>query len=299
MKNKFISLIVVPHHGGRQKTISLTKKSIKTILGIVSAAVVILCVIIVDYITMDVTRRKHRNLLEELDNQKLTITEYKSTINRLEANIEYFDNYARKLNVMAGLKFPEALKEVGGLGNGPDNGNISSQDAVLPKDKDPGQLQDIGQRADQVERNLNSLLNFFEQDSQRLASTPSIWPTKGYWSSAYGYRDDPFTGKWTMHWGIDIATSPGNPVWATADGTVISCKADRIGGRTIKINHRGLFTTVYCHLSKYMVKAGQKVKRGQVIGLVGRTGKAKGPHVHYEVRANGKRVNPINYVLED
>ena len=102
-----------------------------------------------------------------------------------------------------------------------------------------------------------------------------------------------------MHWGLDIVTHPGNPVWATADGTVISTKNDKIGGKTMKINHRGLYTTVYCHLSEYKVKPGQKVKRGQVIGLVGKTGKVTGPHVHYEVRLNGKKVNPYYYILEE
>ena len=146
---------------------------------------------------------------------------------------------------------------------------------------------------------MKRIQNFFEDQALQLASTPTIWPTKGYISSPYTWRDDPFTGKWTFHHGIDIATSQGNPVYATADGTVIQARTDKIGGKTIKIKHLFGYTTVYCHLSKFLVKVGQKVRRSETIGLVGSTGKAKGPHVHYEVHLNGKAVNPYNYLLEE
>ena len=97
----------------------------------------------------------------------------------------------------------------------------------------------------------------------------------------------------------DIATYFGNPVIATADGVVVQTQKDKIGGKTIKISHRGGYTTVYCHLSKFLVKPGQRVKRGDTIGLIGKTGKALGPHVHYEVRLNGKSVNPYYYIIEE
>ncbi|MFW6160456.1 MAG: M23 family metallopeptidase, partial [Acidobacteriota bacterium] len=99
--------------------------------------------------------------------------------------------------------------------------------------------------------------------------------------------------------GIDIATHYGNPVAATADGVVIQTKSEKIGGNTIKISHRGGYTTIYCHLSKFLVKPGQKIKRGETIGLVGSTGKALGPHVHYEIKRDGKSLNPYYYVLEE
>jgi murein DD-endopeptidase MepM/ murein hydrolase activator NlpD len=118
-------------------------------------------------------------------------------------------------------------------------------------------------------------------------------------SSAYGWRDDPFTGKRAFHHGIDIATNRGNPIYATADGTVIQMRTDKIGGKTIKIKHMFGYVTIYCHMSEFLVKVGQKVKRGDTIGLVGSTGKARGPHVHYEVQLNGKEKNPYFYILEE
>ena len=97
----------------------------------------------------------------------------------------------------------------------------------------------------------------------------------------------------------DIATNYGNPIVATADGIVISLGNDKMGGKNIVISHGGGVTTHYLHLSKFLIKSGQRVKRGDVIGLVGKTGKARGPHLHYEVRVNNRPVNPYNYILEE
>ena len=101
-----------------------------------------------------------------------------------------------------------------------------------------------------------------------------------------------------FHDGVDVAASQGSPIYATADGYVHKIATEKTGGNVIILNHGGGVTTVYCHLSKFNVKVGQKVKREDVIGFVGQTGKTIGPHVHYEVRLNGKAVNPYHYILE-
>ena len=107
------------------------------------------------------------------------------------------------------------------------------------------------------------------------------------------------TGAWVMHWGIDISTNTGNPIMATADGIVIKVATDRYLGKNVTISHGNGFTTIYGHMSNFAVKPGQKVKRRDVIGYVGQTGKAAGPHVHYEVFKDGKRVDPRNFLLEE
>jgi len=198
---------------------------------------------------------------------------------------------------MAGLKSEELLEGEPGIGG--TGGSQEIGDTDPPQTLDLGDLNDISQKADRITKNLDTLTAFFEDQALQLASTPTIWPTKGYMSSPYGWRDDPFTGKWTFHHGIDIATSHGNPVYATADGTVIQARTDKIGGKTIKIKHMFGYVTIYCHMSKFLVKVGQKVKRGETIGLVGSTGKARGPHVHYEVQLNSKEKNPYLYILEE
>jgi murein DD-endopeptidase MepM/ murein hydrolase activator NlpD len=160
-------------------------------------------------------------------------------------------------------------------------------------------MKNLAVKAESVEKNLDSLVGMLESQAARLASTPTIWPTQGWVSSPFGYRIDPFTGRRTFHRGIDIATNFGNPVAAAADGSVTEAAYDKFFGRTVIVSHGGGVVTQYCHMEKYVVNPGQKVRRGDILGYVGKTGKALGPHLHYEVRINDTAVNPYNYILEE
>ena len=141
-----------------------------------------------------------------------------------------------------------------------------------------------------VEKELNTV-------KDRLDHTPSIWPTKGWNSRGFGMKSDPFTGYKQMHRGIDIANHTGTPVIATADGKVkISSNQPAGMGKYITIDHGYGFQTRYGHLSQRLVKRGQKVKRGDIIGYMGSTGYSTGPHLHYEVIRNGKFFNPKNFI---
>jgi murein DD-endopeptidase MepM/ murein hydrolase activator NlpD len=289
MANKFFSLIVVPHHKGNTKKITFSRKKVKILAGILTVLFIALVCFFIDYFSMSDTRKNNKALFEENLNQQRTIAQYKVTVNRLKTNVENFENYARKLNLMAGL---EPGNVPGGVGV--DNkGRNSSQTMGLAK------AEIVNQRANGIDDNLNKLVRFFEDTRVRLVYTPSIWPTNGWRTSNYGSRADPFTGKWTPHYGIDIAAAYGSPIWATADGTVIRAEKEKIGGNTVIVSHRFGYTSVYCHLSKFNVKVGQKVKREDVIGFVGRSGRAFGTHVHYEVRRNGKALNPDDFILDE
>ena len=298
MAKKYFSLIVVPHNRGKFKTITLSERKVRTLITVLTLVFCALTVFLIDYFSMNVTRQKYRELFDENSRQKQAITKYKVSLNKLKTNIDEFETYAKKINVMAGLKSPDVLKEVGVGGGDRASGqevdySNNSQDAGL------NHAERISRKADGIDKNLGTLVRFFENQTAKLASTPTIWPTTGWLTSAYGTRIDPFTGKKVFHYGIDIASSFGNSIVATADGFVSHVKREKIGGNTVIISHRGGFTTVYCHLSKFAVRAGQKIKRWDVIGYIGQTGKALGPHVHYEVRRNGKAVNPYQYVLEE
>jgi len=295
MRKKDLTLIIIPHSKSQHKTISFSKKEIRFFTGLTIFLFVAIIVFLLDYFTMNVTRQKYKDLYAENTKQKEEIAQYEKSVNELKETIDNLDRYRKKINVMAGLKSQDILKEAGVGGGEINNQNITS----LPKETGLNQVKKISQEADSIEKNLGTLTQFFEAQTLKLASTPSIWPTRGYVSSPFGWRIDPFTQKRTFHRGIDIATHFGNPVVATADGVVIETKMEKIGGKTVKISHRGGYTTVYCHLNAFKVKPGQKVERGDVIGLVGKTGKALGPHVHYEVRLNGKSINPYYYILEE
>ncbi len=299
MLKNHISFIIIPHYKGRQKTLSLSKKRVRFILGLTIFAVLVLSAVLIHYGLMMGINQKYKVLLTENANQAEKYSRYEQTILSLQDTLSNFEDYAKKLNIMAGLKASEVLNMEAGVGSGLKSGQ-SAGSILLPQEANFGQLDEISRKAERVNLNLNTLVNIFGDKRVELAYTPSIKPSNGYISSSYGVRNDPFTGKPTMHWGVDIVSAEGNPVVATADGTIIKRGYDKISGYYIKISHpRTGFVTIYCHLSEFKVKAGQRVKRGQMIGLVGSTGKSIGPHVHYEVQQNGKSKNPWNYLLEE
>jgi len=300
MAKKFYSILIIPHSKKSFRRITISEKTVKVLIGISAALLIALVTFLVDYSSMSITRQKYKNLHQEVARQNETLAAYENSIKQLKTTVDNFESYAKKLNIMAGLKSQEVIKEVG-IGGGSSNGEEGTMNSPSAPQQDLSfsKIQDLTSKASDIKSNLTTLVNFFENQSAILATTPTIWPTVGWPSSGFGWRKDPFTGKQAFHFGIDIATSFGNPVVATADGIVIELKNDKISGKTIILSHGRGITTQYLHLSKFLVQAGQKVKRGDTIGLVGKTGKALGPHLHYEVRINDKAVNPYAYILEE
>ena len=149
---------------------------------------------------------------------------------------------------------------------------------------------------------LESRLRFVRRDVERreaLASaTPSIWPTHGWLTGTFGGRSDPFSGEPAFHQGLDISTDKGQPVLVTADGSVESASYTGDYGNLVVVAHSFGLMTRYGHLSAFGVKAGQTVKRGDVIGYVGATGRATGSHLHYEILVNGKLINPLQLLTQ-
>ena len=149
---------------------------------------------------------------------------------------------------------------------------------------------------------LESRLGYVRRDVERrealAASTPSIWPALGWLTDRFGKRSDPFTGESGYHQGIDISTDKGSPVFVTADGVVESAGDNGDYGNLIVVKHDFDLATRYGHLSGFAVEAGQHVKRGTVIGFVGATGRATGAHLHYEILANAKLIDPLRLLTQ-
>ena len=134
---------------------------------------------------------------------------------------------------------------------------------------------------------------------ERLDHTPSIWPSRGWFSSGFGMRNDPFTGTRHMHRGIDIANHQGTPVVSPADGIVKELGSYGRMGKMLVIDHGYGYVTRYGHLAQIKVKRGQRVERGELIATMGSSGRTTGPHLHYEVWRNGKPLDPMKYILND
>lgn len=172
--------------------------------------------------------------------------------------------------------------------------NVLSTSLVSPEDTF-GVLRTLLQA---LEGRLRNVRKDVEKQEALAAATPSIWPAHGWLTGRFGGRSDPFTGEQGFHQGLDISAPKGQPVYATADGRVESAAAQSEYGNLVVLRHDFGLTTRYGHLSKFNVKAGQTVHRGDVIGYVGSTGRSTGTHLHYEILANGKLLNPLQLLTQ-
>jgi murein DD-endopeptidase MepM/ murein hydrolase activator NlpD len=173
-----------------------------------------------------------------------------------------------------------------------------SRQGLMPQQNLLSKAKEIKENAKQIEDSLKSVESMINQQKLQLAATPVIWPTRGYLSGVFGNRIHPFTGRLEFHFGLDIATQLGNKVAATADGVVLVAERREYIGNVIIIDHGFGYVTHYGHLSGFNIKEGQRIKRYDVIGYVGTTGRSSGPHLHYEVRYFDKPLNPADFILD-
>ena len=153
-------------------------------------------------------------------------------------------------------------------------------------------------------KSFDEVIDLAKNKSNMLASIPAIQPVANKdlkrMASGYGYRIHPIYKTRKMHYGMDFSAKTGTEIYATGDGIVSKIKRSKRGyGNYVKINHGFGYETLYAHMSKYIVKRGQKVKRGEVIGYVGNSGISTAPHLHYEVRKDNKKINPMNFYYND
>ena len=148
-------------------------------------------------------------------------------------------------------------------------------------------------------RSMEDIERQIREVEDRWQFVPSITPVTGVITSRYGPRKDPFTGLYALHHGIDIAAAPGTPVKSPAGGVVIKTGVDARYGLYIDVDHLNGYRTRFGHLSSILVKKGTELKRGDIIGRVGMTGRTTGNHLHYEVQKDRRRVNPIKYIQSE
>jgi murein DD-endopeptidase MepM/ murein hydrolase activator NlpD len=175
------------------------------------------------------------------------------------------------------------------LGGTPAGGSTTN---VPTSELETGNLDSLKARLDDLDKELDLL----DAKTKHIRSTPTVWPLLGVIGSHYGNRLDPFTGDADVHLGVDIVAGKGTPVKATADGIVRVAQLRSEYGNLVVLEHPNGFTTRYGHLSGFKVSQGQTVRKNDVIGYVGMTGRATAPHLHYEVRLRDKAVNPRPYL---
>ncbi len=198
---------------------------------------------------------------------------------------------------------PKSVREAG-IGGVDRYANLEGYDESKLLIETAKKLDKLTSEAVVQSKSFDEVFAMARNKEKMLASIPAIQPIRNIQlkriSSYFGYRIDPIYKVKKFHEGIDFSAPKGTPVHVTGDGRVIQVKRSRRGyGNEIKVDHGYGYITLYAHLSAFKVKKGQKVKRGQVIGLVGNTGKSTAPHLHYEVRKNHRPINPIYYFFND
>jgi len=144
---------------------------------------------------------------------------------------------------------------------------------------------------------ISVLLDFIEEREDVQKNLPYHWPLAGgHFTSFYGPRFSPFGSNSEFHSGVDLADATGTPVYASGSGKVVRANYSNGYGKVVAIKHRFGFNTIYAHMSTMLVSSGQYVRKGQMIGRVGETGRATGPHLHYEIKVNGKHIDPLPYL---
>ena len=158
------------------------------------------------------------------------------------------------------------------------------------------ELRILRDRADLLGDSLDMVDRVFQTRMRLLASTPNQMPVHGWFSHGFGWRKDPWNGNRQFHRGIDIVADAGTPVLAAADGVISRAQRNGDYGKMIDVSHGYGYVTRYAHLGELLMRTGQSVKRGDLIGRVGSTGRSTGAHLHYEVVRDGRRVNPWKYL---
>ncbi len=275
---KYNTIIFVPHARARFRKLTISSRFLALAAASVAAVLVAAVAFAWAYFASARRDREFRFAMAENARLRSTAADLHQRLDGISKRMSDFEARTRRLAIVAGLT-DSARGGVGGPGIAPAAGDWKNQSALL-------------------DTRLSMLEKQFSRRSAQIASTPTVWPVRGAVSSGYGLRSDPFNGSSSVHEGIDISTNRGEPVLATADGTVLLSGWAGEYGRAIEIVHNDRYITLFGHLQETLVKEGQVVRRGDRVGLVGSSGRSPAPHLHYEVRVDGRTVNPLEYILE-
>jgi len=302
LDRRFLTLFVLTNGSAKPRQLKIPFKILK-IAGAISAVFTL----VMAFMLFDYARLKMNSFaFGSYTDHKLALQGFAAKINELESQVAKLSLFDKKLRIIANIegepKPAGAPEQV--LGQG---GDSIADDDLFTKpgakveelvDKMRSDLLNLEHQATGQEESFKELTSFLVNKSVKLASTPSIWPAKGWVTSNFGGRISPFTGNPQHHSGIDIANRIGTPVASPAAGVVVKAGRDSSLGNRIEISHGYCIKTTYGHLDNYLVRVGQRIKRGEKIGAMGNTGRSTGPHLHYSVAVNGVLVNPEKYILD-
>ena len=282
------TVIFVPHARAKFRKWRLSTLQVGLILGTLAFFTIGGIFAAIAYFNTSFDRGQLEQVKVENSDLRTVNQGFETSIRELERQVADYQQRIHKLAIVAGVTELSPSAEAG----------IGGTDPYGPE----------GAMGDQMVALENTLLNMntgmrllerkFDERYLLISATPAVAPVRGLLTSGFGYRSDPFTGRRAFHRGVDIVAPAGKEVRATGDGIVTRAGRALDLGNAVFISHGFGFMTRYGHMSRIHAEVGQRVQRGDVVGLVGSSGRATGTHLHYEVHVDGRAVNPRGYILD-
>jgi len=279
------TVILVPHARARLRKWRVTNLQIGLLLGVFVLATAAAAFVLWSYLFQTVDPRELARLRVENESLRQVNLGFEQSVRELQDRLADYEDRTEELAIVAGLD-PSGDAVEAGIGGG-------AEDAASGEP-----LAELATRAERIDGTLDRVAARLDEQMRWISATPAIAPAKGIVTSGFGGRRDPLTRRRASHRGVDIAAAPGAPVRATADGVVTRAGLQGGLGKSVFVSHGYGLATRYGHLSKLAVRPGQRVRRGDVVGYVGNTGRSTGYHLHYEVRLDGEAVDPLVYILD-
>jgi murein DD-endopeptidase MepM/ murein hydrolase activator NlpD len=295
MAKRFYTCIIVPNASARLHKLRIPEKALYIIatVGVISFFVATVLGFTITRMAFQIS--DYKQLEAENWDLKIAKANLEVATKKLDSRLQNLETRSEALKKI--LDNDKLIKPVlataTATGSGGAKADYSTVDLI---NKNSTPIDQIKDRAVQLETKLTSLEQKVTFREGLLRATPSIWPVKGGIGSYFGRRQDPFTGGPDYHPGLDIVALYGSRILAPADGKVLVAGREGDYGNLVILDHGNGVTTRYGHLARFQVRSGETVRRGDVIGYVGSTGRATAPHLHYEVRLDDRAVNPTSYL---
>jgi murein DD-endopeptidase MepM/ murein hydrolase activator NlpD len=284
MKQEYFVVVLAHSLRGRLRRIHIPHQAVYIILALALLGSVSVFGFVASYARMAWKVANYNALKREADALRVRYQNLQKVVSQTDKQLASLEIYANEVSMAYGIK--QKLE-------GPTD--IAAQGKLIPSFSESVQDYDFLRSADAM-----LLLNSpARQPVYRQASIPNLWPVDGRLIGSFGPRQDPFSGEGQeIHKGVDISGDVGTPIHVTADGLVRFADTESGYGRLVVVDHGGGMETWYAHMSRTYVHAGQQIRRGELIGAVGTSGRVTAPHLHYEVHVNGRPVNPYQYLAK-
>lgn len=281
MKQEYFVVVLAHSLRGRLRRIHIPHQAVYAILALALLGGISVFGFVASYARMAWKVANYNNLRQDFGALRVRYQDLQKEVSQTNQQLASLELYANEVSTVFGLK--QKLQ-------GPSD--ISAQGKLVPSYAESVQDYDFLRSA-----NTLSLLSSSSRRIHPLNGTPNLWPIDGRLLSGFGQRNDPFGDEGEFHKGVDLGAPIGTPVHVTADGVVTFADRQSGYGLVVMVNHGGI-ETLYAHLSKMYVHPGQEIRRGELVGAVGTTGRVTAPHLHYEVHENGRPVNPYQFLAK-